>query len=84
MKQENKQQGKNKSWIFGLSGIVGLILILAVLASIQEKQTSNINTSGVPVGTEAPEFNLQSTEGNISLADYKGGNVVLYFYEGNG
>lgn len=81
MKQKKR---KNRSWILVLSGIAGLVLILVVLGSIQERQTSNTNDSGVPVGTEAPEFTLQSTQGNISLDDYKGKNVVLYFYEGNG
>lgn len=32
-------------------------------------------------GTTAPEFTLKATEGNeVSLSDYKGKNVVLYFY----
>lgn len=33
------------------------------------------------VGDRAPQFSLESTEGKIiSLPDYKGRNVVLYFY----
>ena len=33
------------------------------------------------VGQSAPEFKLQSTSGEtISLADYRGKNIVLYFY----
>ncbi|GGE78236.1 thioredoxin-dependent thiol peroxidase [Priestia taiwanensis] len=35
----------------------------------------------VAVGTVAPHFNLQGSNGeNISLTDFKGKNVVLYFY----
>lgn len=81
---QQKKKNQKKSWIIGLSGIIGLILVLVVLGFLQDKQTSNINTSGVSMGTKAPEFTLQSTQGNISLTDYKGKNVVLYFYEGNG
>jgi thioredoxin-dependent peroxiredoxin len=33
------------------------------------------------IGEKAPEFTLQDAEGNqISLADYRGKKVVLYFY----
>jgi thioredoxin-dependent peroxiredoxin len=33
------------------------------------------------VGTRAPDFTVLDDEGRqVSLADYKGRNVVLYFY----
>ncbi len=32
------------------------------------------------VGDSAPDFAAESTQGNISLKDYRGKNVVLYFY----
>ena len=35
----------------------------------------------VTIGQAAPEFSLSDTDGKqISLADLKGKNVVLYFY----
>lgn len=35
----------------------------------------------IEVGKAAPDFTLQNQEGeNISLSDFKGQNVVLYFY----
>src|SRR5699024_1921636 len=35
----------------------------------------------VEIGTKAPTFTLKNQEGNyISLDDFKGKNVVLYFY----
>ncbi len=84
MKEKKKhKKGLNKRWVFGVTGIVGLLL-LVVLGSIQEKQTSNINSLDIETDAPAPDFTLQSTRGNISLDDYKGKNVVLYFYEGNG
>lgn len=37
--------------------------------------------SQVEVGKPAPDFNAPSTLGdNISLEDYRGKNIVLYFY----
>lgn len=32
------------------------------------------------IGKKAPDFKLPSTEGDISLSDYKGKKLVLYFY----
>lgn len=32
------------------------------------------------IGNPAPLFKLQSTKGNISLTDYKGKYIVLFFY----
>ncbi len=35
----------------------------------------------LPVGTEAPAFTVKDTDGNtVSLSDFKGKTVVLYFY----
>jgi cytochrome oxidase Cu insertion factor (SCO1/SenC/PrrC family) len=84
MKYKKKQKKQGKGWILWLSGIVALALIFTILAVIQNKQTTDNEEAGLPAGTEAPDFTLQSTQGNISLADYKGKNVVIYFYEGNG
>ncbi len=34
------------------------------------------------IGTEAPDFSLESLNGNVKLSDYRGKNVVLFFNEG--
>lgn len=34
----------------------------------------------VRIGQKAPEFNLESTQGQISLKNYQGKYVVLFFY----
>ena len=31
-------------------------------------------------GRPAPEFDLESTQGRVRLADFRGRHVVLYFY----
>lgn len=36
------------------------------------------------LGKPAPEFSLPATEGTVSLAQYRGKNVVLYFYPKDG
>jgi len=34
----------------------------------------------VTEGAPAPDFNLETPDGPVKLADFKGGTVVLYFY----
>lgn len=36
--------------------------------------------SGLKVGDIAPDFNIDSTDGELSLKNFKGKNIVLYFY----
>lgn len=36
--------------------------------------------SGLKIGDIAPDFNLDSTDGELSLKNFKGKNIVLYFY----
>ena len=56
------------------------ILVFAIVAVLACNRASAVNE--VPaVGTAAPSFNLVNNEGKqVSLADYKGKWVVLYFY----
>lgn len=79
-----KKKQQNRNWMIGLLVFAGLLVAIIVLVSVQEKQITASGKVGVPAGTAAPSFTLQSTIGEISLADYKGKNVVLFFYEGNG
>jgi cytochrome oxidase Cu insertion factor (SCO1/SenC/PrrC family) len=79
MKQTNhRRKGRKLPWVVGIIAIV--FLSLFSLQWLNEKQT---NTAGLRAGTPAPEFTLTSTKEEISLSDFKGKNVVLYFYEGN-
>lgn len=47
-----------------------------------KKQSAGIIKSGLPeIGSLAPEFTLQDQNGkNVSLKDFRGKNVVVYFY----
>jgi cytochrome oxidase Cu insertion factor (SCO1/SenC/PrrC family) len=78
MAYQKKKQKRIFPWVLGFLGIVFVALL--VLQMTSEKNT---NVAGLPEGSPAPEFTLQSTQGAITLADFKGKNVVLYFYEGN-
>jgi hypothetical protein len=78
MAYQKKKHKRIFPWVLGFLGIVFVALL--VLQMTSEKNT---NVAGLPEGSPAPEFALQSTKGEISLEDFKGKNVVLYFYEGN-
>lgn len=55
-------------------GVIGLLLLLG-LALAQS------NSSVPQAGTQAPDFTLMNNEGkSVSLHDYRGKWVVLYFY----
>jgi cytochrome oxidase Cu insertion factor (SCO1/SenC/PrrC family) len=78
LKNDKKKKNKFFPWVFG-----GMLLVFVVLLVVQMMNEKNTNVAGLQAGTPAPEFTLQSTQGEISLKDFKGKNVVLYFYEGN-
>lgn len=72
---------RNKIWWF-VSGAV-VVAVFAVLLVIQMSSNKSTNITGATNSQTAPQFSLQSTQGTISLAQYKTKNVVLYFYESN-
>src|SRR5277367_1337738 len=62
--------------------ITGIILALAVLIAVGIfLRTARADTKAPEVGTPAPDFTLNSQDGKpVSLHDFKGKWVVLYFY----
>ena len=58
---------------------LGVLLTFIILGSVQAADTEK--PSQPQVGQSAPDFSLPSGEGSsVSLKDYKGKWVVLYFY----
>ena len=56
---------------------LGIVSVIAAVASLQAAEPQKQPTVGAP----APEFSLTSNDGSaVSLKDYKGKWVVLYFY----
>jgi peroxiredoxin Q/BCP len=59
-----------------LPAVIGLVLVLAGYAL-----TGGADAKAPPAGAPAPDFTLTSQDGTpVSLHDYKGKWVVLYFY----
>ena len=67
--------------------IFATIIIFAVIGGILliDRTNNNSATSGLKVGEEAPDFQVQDYSGKtISKGDYKDKNILLYFNEGVG
>ncbi len=62
--------------------IAGIVLALAALIAVGLfLRSARADTKAPEVGTAAPDFTLNSQEGKpVSLHDFKGKWVVLYFY----
>jgi peroxiredoxin Q/BCP len=62
--------------------IIGIaVAVLAMVAGIVAYRAVHADSKAPAVGTAAPDFTLNSQEGQaVSLHDFKGKWVVLYFY----
>ena len=70
-----------RRWLWP-SVIGGIVLITAVFALVVTRQPSA--PLGAAAGATVPSVSLPSTAGHpVSLNDYHGRKVVLYFYEGS-
>lgn len=71
-------QRRHRRWLgWGIAAAVASLAVVAVAVGGR--------SSSSPVSGAAPPFQLQSTTGDtVSLSDYKGRNVLLYFNEGVG
>jgi peroxiredoxin Q/BCP len=76
------------TWLLsGAAAVVALVVLDAVFSTSPAKNTSSSGTSydiGSPgIGKTAPAFTLAASTGKqVSLNDYRGKNVLLYFQEG--
>lgn len=71
-------QRRHRRWLGW--GIAASAVIVAIVAIVVGGRNSSSSVSGV-----APPFQLESTSGDeVSLTDYKGRDVLLYFNEGVG
>lgn len=76
--RQRAAQRRHHRWL-GWS-IAAAVVVVAVVAVALGGRTSSSSVTGA-----APPFQLESTTGaTVSLADYKGRNVLLYFNEGVG
>jgi peroxiredoxin len=83
-----RQSRRRLSWLLSLAAAgVALVTLYAVFSTSPAKNTSSSGTSydvGNPgIGTTAPGFKLAASTGKqVSLGDYRGKTVLLYFQEG--
>ena len=75
IKEKHRQRRIRLTWLVVTVAVIGIVVAMA-LSSRQE------TSSAIKV---APDFTLTDTSGaSVSLASYKGKNVLLYFSEGAG
>jgi len=84
-------RGTNRRWLLWILAAAALVVILVALYAIFSGSNAPKNTGtgtnygvGQPgPGQAAPAFTLEDTNGKqVSLGDFKGKNVLLYFQEG--
>ncbi|HTZ99427.1 MAG TPA: peroxiredoxin [Candidatus Aquilonibacter sp.] len=69
------------SRIAALATVACAVLALALIGVSRQTVRADDNPLPIPaVGTAAPDFTLESQEGPVSLHEYRGKWVVLYFY----
>lgn len=56
-----------------------LVILILILSGCNSAEPPGSNTTKLIVGNSAPSFSLQSNQGTVSLSDYLGKGVVLFF-----
>jgi peroxiredoxin Q/BCP len=85
---ERQTKRRRLSWLLSAAAaVVALVVLYAVFSTSPAKNTADSGTSydvGSPgIGKTAPAFKLAASTGKqVSLSDFRGKNVLLYFQEG--
>jgi peroxiredoxin len=85
---ERQTKRRRLSWLLSAAAaVVALVVLYAVFSTSPAKNTSSSGTSydvGSPgIGKTAPAFTLAASTGKqVSLSDFHGKTVLLYFQEG--
>ena len=73
-------------WPYAIGG--GVVVLVAAFVGVTQlgragTGSAGVEGSGLAVGASAPTDAVPSSTGhNVSLADFRGSKVVVYFYEG--
>jgi peroxiredoxin len=79
--EHDREQARRKRTASRVAWAVGLVVVAGIIAAglLTSRPTQTISSNA------APAFTLTDTAGGtVSLADYRGKNVILYFSEGAG
>lgn len=77
---QRREDRRRKFVVFGASGFIAVLIVAVVTAALLSARVTTTTDQG-----PAPDFTLQTTDGsNVTLSDFRGSPVVLYFSEGAG
>ncbi len=77
-----------KWWPYAIAG--GVVVLVAAFVAVTQLGHSGSGGgagtgSGLAIGSPVPTDSVPSSDGRaVSLADFRGSRVVVYFYEGGG
>ncbi len=77
-----------KWWPYAIAG--GVVVLVAAFVAVTQLGHSGSGGaagtgSGLAIGSPVPTDSVPSSDGRaVSLADFRGSKVVVYFYEGGG
>lgn len=77
---QRKQDRRRKLIVTGASAFIVVLIAAVVTAALLSARVTTSSNLG-----PAPDFTLQTTDGNsVTLSDFRGSPVILYFSEGAG
>jgi len=84
-KRSQVRSTSSKRWPYAIAGGV-VVLVAAFVAVTQLGHAGSGNAGGgLAIGSPVPTDSVPSSDGRaVSLADFRGSKVVVYFYEGGG
>ncbi len=81
VRHDEQRHARRRKLLITTASAAVVVLVLAVVAAALLSSREVTSTEAGP----APDFTLESTDGSsVSLADFRGSPVVLYFNEGAG
>ena len=64
---------------------IGVLFVVVLTGCVESRPAGDAGGGPVKIGATAPDFSLPSTSGGeVSLSDYRGSPVLLYFSMGPG
>ena len=84
-KRSRVRSTSSKRWMYAIAG--GVVVLIAAFVAVTQlgRDGSGDAGGGLAIGSPVPTDSVPSSDGRtVSLADFRGSKLVVYFYEGGG